>query len=178
MSFLHTSLCAVLAFLVCAPVSSRPPSPGLFTHLLHSQLVHTPRFHTTPSHHTHTLSHTTLSSTTLSHTTFVSHTVGYWLVDFLSDVDIVAKCPESPSKSSTRKSANLKLWKPFCIYLNLTWRAKSISQNIIAVFVGCRTMTFPAAPCIMNVNPFVITLYAHTLSVCQTLTQNSFTHNF
>ena len=113
MSFLHTSLCAVLAFLVCAPVSSRPPSPGLFTHLLHSQLVHTPRFHTTPSHHTHTLSHTTLSSTTLSHTTFVSHTVGYWLVDFLSDVDVVTKCPESPSKSSTRKSCKSETVKTF-----------------------------------------------------------------
>ena len=29
----------------------------------------------------------------------------------------------------------------------LTRRPKSISQNVIAVFVGCRTMTFPAAPC-------------------------------
>ena len=26
-------------------------------------------------------------------------------------------------------------------------RPRSISQNVIAVFVGCRTMTFPAAPC-------------------------------
>ena len=26
-------------------------------------------------------------------------------------------------------------------------RPGSISQNVIAVFVGCRTMTFPAAPC-------------------------------
>ena len=34
----------------------------------------------------------------------------------------------------------------------LTWRPKSISQNVMAVFVGCRTMTFPAAPCIMELN--------------------------
>ena len=29
-------------------------------------------------------------------------------------------------------------------------RPGSISQNVIAVFVGCRTMTFPAAPCNEN----------------------------
>ena len=33
-------------------------------------------------------------------------------------------------------------------------RPRSISQNVIAVLVGCRTMTFPAAPCIETNNMF------------------------
>ena len=29
-------------------------------------------------------------------------------------------------------------------------RPGSISQNVIAVFIGCRTMAFPAAPCVIR----------------------------
>ena len=72
MSFLHTSLCAVLAFLVCTPVSSRPPSPGLFTHLLHPQLVHTPRFHTTPSH-THIVTYNSFIYNSFTHNICFTH---------------------------------------------------------------------------------------------------------
>ena len=44
----------------------------------------------------------------------------------------------------------------------LAWRPKSIPRNVIAVFAGCRTMTFPAAPCVIKVKSFVIRVCAHT----------------
>ena len=34
--------------------------------------------------------------------------------------------------------------------------------GVMAVSVGCRTMTFPAALCIMKIKPFSIKVYTHT----------------
>ena len=44
-------------------------------------------------------------------------------------------------------------------------RPGSISQNVIAIFVGCRTMTFPAAPCkteMQQVRSFTSLQIVHT----------------
>ena len=50
-------------------------------------------------------------------------------------------------------------------------RPRSISQNVIAVFVGCRTVTLPAAPCIYRYRRFtsVQMFHAHTHTLWDTL---------